>query len=47
MKKCVPINDGWLFKAGFDRSCLDESFDFAGFRPVSLPHCAADRKSVV
>ncbi len=41
MKKCVPINDGWLFKAGFDRSCLDESFDFAGFRPVSLPHCAA------
>lgn len=41
MKKCVPINDGWLFKAGFDRSCLDEGFDFSGFRPVSLPHCAA------
>ncbi|MCI9032193.1 MAG: hypothetical protein HFK09_06750 [Clostridia bacterium] len=41
MKKCVPINDGWLFKAGFDRGCLDESFGFEGFMPVSLPHCAA------
>lgn len=44
MKKVIPINDGWRFRLGFDKACLDKGA-FEGFKNVELPHNSIELKT--
>lgn len=44
MKKVIPVSDGWRFRLGFDKACL-ESGAFDGFKAVDLPHNSIELKT--
>ena len=44
MKKVIPINDGWRFRLGFDKACLEKGA-FEGFKNVELPHNSIELKT--